>query len=152
MCLQCTVNAERLGTVLPGWALYRSHGDDPRWPRGHWGLVRSNDPDFVWETTPTPDPLHDVPDDQWEAFFDANPKGSAAYERTMNFEHPDFDAAIVCEPALGWELVQAAIPHGYDPETTGDFSQWFFSLLGIRLRDGFLPDPEPKLQEDTPDE
>jgi len=141
MCLQCIVEAENLGLVLPGWYLMRSRKDDPRWPVGHWGLVQSNDPTFVWETTPTPDPLHFVPDDQWEAWLEQNPKGTPAYERTMG-EHPDdFDKALVCDPALGWELVNASIPFGYDPETSGYFGQWLFSWIGIRMRDGFLEEP-----------
>lgn len=138
MCLQCTVNAERIGLVLPSWWLMRSRGDDPRWPRGSWGLVRSNDPDFVWSTTPTPDPLHGIPDDRWEAWFEENPTGSSAYERTMAPVPDDFRNGLICEPELGWQIVRDSIPFGYDPEEGGDFASWLFSLIGMRLRDGFL--------------
>ena len=142
MCLQCTVEAENLGLVLPDWHLMRSTKDHPRWPIGHWGLVRSNDPDFVWSSEPTPDPLHGVPDDQWEEWFAAN-AGTAAYERTMSREPADFSAAFVCEPSVGWDLVRACITLGYDPEESGDFRQWLFSWIGIRIRDGFLEEPQP---------
>lgn len=141
MCMLCDVEAENLGLVLPGWYLVRSRIGKDEWPQGHWGLVRSNEPDFVWASTPTPDPLHGVPDDQWEAWIDAN-RGTPAYDRAMDTAPDDFVAALICGPGIGWELVNASIPFGYDPEESGDFGQWLFSLMGMRLRDGFLPEPE----------
>lgn len=150
MCMQCDVEAENLGLVLPGWYLMRSRLGVEKWPQGHWALVRSNDPDFVWATTPTPDPLHGVHEDLWEAWLEAN-RGTPAYERTMSTAPDDFVAALVCEPATGWELVRVAIPFGYDPEESGDFGQWLFSLMGIRLRDGFLPEPEIPEETSEPD-
>lgn len=147
MCLQCDASAENLGLVLPGWFLMRSTKPHEDWPEGHWGLVRKNDPDFVWETRPTPDPLHGVPESEWEVWLKANPAGTPDYVRTMEEVPEDFRKALECPPDLGWEIVQTAIPFGYDPMTSGWFSDWLFSWIGIRMRDGFLPAPAPTIRQ-----
>lgn len=53
MCMQCCTKSELYGTggdceVLPGWYLVRATVTAYGWNAGEWGLVRSNDPDFIW--------------------------------------------------------------------------------------------------------
>ena len=52
--MQCCTKSALYGTeddceVLPGWYLVRATVSNDGWNAGEWGLVRSNDPDFIWD-------------------------------------------------------------------------------------------------------
>jgi hypothetical protein len=49
MCLRCNVDAKLvIEEVIPGCHLYVSQKDDDDWSKGWYGLVRVNDPDFIF--------------------------------------------------------------------------------------------------------
>lgn len=71
MCEQCCVAALQFGKVLPGWYLIRARRKGNHMQEGDWGLVRQNDPDFIWTTKPVKDK--------------SNPKSKAAERHDTNF-------------------------------------------------------------------
>lgn len=55
MCLQCLVDPYYFGEIAPGWKLIRARKNDHKdheMKAGDWGLLRSNDPDFIWSVYP----------------------------------------------------------------------------------------------------
>ena len=135
MCEQCNTEAAFFGEPIPGWYLMRATKDGIKWKSGEWGLVFRNDPDLYWTSTPTPSALFNIQDeDEQEAWLQAN-KGTPEYVRVWMEVPHDFATAFMMEPGLGYDLVTAAMKRGYDPETSGDFTTWFFDLLGEHLKD-----------------
>ena len=132
MCKQCTAESISYGEVIPGWILVRARKDADEWKAGQWGLVWENDPSFTWSSDPTPDPLFRMPEAQWDAWFEANRDTPAAI-RAMESAPDDFEAAFQCAPDIGYGLVTAGMQRGYDPEKSGDFTGWLFSLMGEHL-------------------
>lgn len=135
MCEQCTTEALTYGEVIPGWLLMRAQKDGNRWKAGEWGLVWSNDPSFTWTSTPTPNPAFGLDDEAEEALYEAN-KGTPIGDRIASMKLPqDFkDAFEAVTPRAGYSLVCAAMEKGYDPETSGDFSWWFYDCVGEHLK------------------
>lgn len=154
MCEQCTTAALHFGEPLPGWFLMRARRDGNHWKKGEWGMVESNDPNFRWTTTPTPDPLFRIDDDEEQAaWFKANPKGTPGYERTMAYPPEDLKQALRMGPASGYRLVAAAIKKGYVVDESGDFDAWLFAYLGEWLVDAPMTaeaDPFPELEATNP--
>jgi hypothetical protein len=70
MCLQCNSLPVHIGEPFPEWALARARAHDEDCPIGWWGLLRINDPDFVWELTPTPSPTWGLSEDQTDLFWE----------------------------------------------------------------------------------
>lgn len=135
MCDQCNANPLSYGEPIPGWTLMRAQQDGIEWRKDEWGLVWSNDPTFTWTSTPTPCPLFNMPDEaEQEAWFSIHPSGTPEYERAMAYTPDDFAQAMKVDPALGYDLVVAAMTKGYDPREGGDFHAWFFDYLGEYLK------------------
>ena len=135
MCDQCNANPLSYGEVIPGWTLMRARQDGIEWKKDEWGLVWSNDPTFTWTSTPTPCPLFNMPEEEDQtAWFEAQPDGSPEVERAMAYTPDDFQDAFKVDPALGYDLVVAAMTKGYDPVDGGDFHGWFFDYLGEHLK------------------
>lgn len=133
MCLQCAVNAVSYGEVLPGWYLARATNDraPEEWPKDHWGLIRINDPDFVWESTPTVDPYHGMTDNE------INSAAAADISCRDDKYHADvnmFEEALVCDPETGYKLVEAAKAAGWDSWRHGRFAWWLFHRMGRIIR------------------
>ena len=50
MCEQCLVNPLFYGEVIPGWYLIKARRESSSMRVGDWGLLRINNPDFIWST------------------------------------------------------------------------------------------------------
>lgn len=134
--MQCLTEAKMYGEVIPGWYLVKATKTSPwgHWPAGYWGLVRMNDPDFVWE----PDPLEEDP----EAPVDEN--GLSEFYR----RHNDFEEALHSHPNVGYTLIKDAMKVGYNPEEEGYVTFWLFERMARMLSDGSLKEgAEPKPTE-----
>lgn len=132
MCLQCVTEAKFHGDPLPGWALYRATKDSPTWHIGDWGLLRCNDPDFVWAGEFVADPYAGMSDDEIEA---------ASEDVAKEFER-HIDAAVAFEnattygnhPYVSYLLVDAAMKAGYAPATHGTrFAAWLVDHVARHL-------------------
>jgi len=147
MCTQCCVDAEYFlldkdgnmaedPEILPGWMLFRaakdSTGSDMK--KGQWGLVRCNDPDYVWDEDPIIDPTFGMTESQEKCFFGVDAKDSPGVAQANLFMDLaiDFRGALrscANDPDTGWELVEAAKKRGFDPEK-GLLSFWLFHRMG----------------------
>ena len=108
MCMQCVVDAlVVIEDILPGYALMISTKDDPRWPKGSFGLVYCNDPDFVWAGEPPRDPFYGMSDVQIEAV----PEDDELWDQFRKFAkfitevRDQFDE----DPIVGYRFVKDSI-------------------------------------------
>lgn len=120
MCLQCVVESEIIiEGILPGYFLSQSTKDgDEEWPKGRYGIVKINDPEFVFPADPVKEPA------EQEAFF-----------KWMNeVVYPANDAIMMrLQPLDIYNLIQAAIKVGYSPEVDGDFAAWLVNYVAVQL-------------------
>lgn len=151
MCEQCLAETSMyvLGDnknyhVLPGYILVRATKNGRQMIAGNWGLVRSNDPDFVWEITPTPnrfwgmsdEELDQLPDHEqdylteWEISASAFGKQMMNFfitRREMNFFKPIEFLHKACAKK-GWKSSEASL------ET------WLFHYLGVYIENAVVED------------
>ncbi len=140
MCLQCSTDAVSYDKqVIPGWYLMRATKDawdkEPKeWRKDEWGLIKMNDPAFVWTKTPAVDPLFDVPDDKLDNHSFDTPEYKAFNDAVC-----DLEDAMQVDPMTGYNLITAAKTDGYDPDVHGyRFSSWLVHRMGLIVRDGTL--------------
>ena len=132
MCLQCLAKARLVKKdILPGYFLMVSTQNAPGWPKSHYGLVRCNDPDFVWEGRPSPDPYHGLSDHGIESspknIHEAFHKWSKMVEKTEEAFH---GSAMDC-----YRFVDACKKAGYRPERDGyNVVMWFVDYAGRKLK------------------
>jgi hypothetical protein len=147
MCLQCSTEAVSYKTqVVPGYWLMRATKDawpeEPKeWRKDRWALVRCNDPEFVFDVMPIPDPefglseedADKLPNDACMPFLDALGKfRDDFYLPAMN----------------GYELVEACKKAGWkDDADHGTVMSWLFHRMGVIVRDE-VPYPHDTEEED----
>jgi len=141
MCLQCATNAITLiEDVLPGYALMQATKSAPEWGAGEYGLVRCNDPDFVWKSKPICDPTASMADEEIGELTNNDPRwvaGCQHFEMVTNVE-PRFNTS----PYEGYLLVKACMEAGYDPEKDGTrVISWLMDYLARKLDQSPLPSP-----------
>ena len=97
MCEQCLVNPLYYGQVFGNWSLIRARRKGIDMEVGDWGLLKVNDPSFIWKTTPTIDaeyPSDDFYDAFWMQPFDgksfAEECVSAGFEGTNDYDLHDW--------------------------------------------------------------
>jgi len=133
MCDQCV--AATVGwDLFPGWILVRARLDCDSMKAGDWGLLRCNDPDFVWRTpVPGPtDPLFGISEEEERAIPGKDPRLKESLKwchlaRKFEIKPPKGHGVYV---NAYYELVQGGIQVGYDQNKHGDFSMWLFHQLG----------------------
>ena len=142
MCEQCSAEVDGWAYPLDGWVLIRATKDGFFMKKGEWGLLRSNDPDFIWEETPTLDPTEGLTDEELDKasveLQDAEDNFTRAAQK--------FEDDLQGYPASGWELYNAALKAGYDKAKHGRFAFWVFNHLAKHLRDH----PTPTFQDRPP--
>lgn len=122
MCEQCLVNPLYFGEVLPGWFLIRARRKGNMMEVGDWGMLRCNDPTFVWSTTPK------ATKEEFDGYI---------------YLPDDFDEALYMYATHGYDLISAGIEIGYNREEHGRFAQWLFWHLSEHIRN-----TEPTVEDD----
>jgi len=116
MCLQCSAKAKTIiKDIIPGYDLMKSTKDCDEWPKGYYGLICNNDPDFIWKDKPILDPTFDIT--ELEKFEDDNiiwKKCDEFFEVVESIE-PHFE----CDPLSGYNLIKACKKAGWDEEKHG---------------------------------
>lgn len=130
MCLQCEAKAKIIKRdILPGYSLMISRSNHPDWPVGHYGLVRCNDPDFVFKEKPVADPGKGVNLD-----LEKNSKIYAAWE-IWAAETESMETKFTCSPELGHALYKACLKAGWRPKRDGlRLMYWLRNYMGIKLK------------------
>ena len=137
MCLQCETKARTIvKEVLPGYSLMKSMVDHPDWPIGHYGLVRSDDPDFVWEGKPLIDPLFRMTRAQIKKVLGKDRdrfgkiltdyKGFCALASSM-------EKKFAVDPYIGYLLVKGCFKVGFR-ESDGRFMFWLCHHMATRMK------------------
>lgn len=119
MCMQCLTKSKIIiEDPIPGYLLTQATVGIEEWPEGYYGLVRCNDPDFVWKMKPRAEPP-DSSHDDWVVWAK---------------EAEEFDECLDTDPMTGWALVETCKKAGYDPEKYGyRVGFWLFGKLGEEL-------------------
>lgn len=133
MCLQCPAEAQTLvADILPGYSLMVARKDTPKWPQGYYGLVRQNDPDFVWPGPLLADPLEDLSDEEIDALPEDDPRFQAS-DRFHKYTD-QIESAFISDPLTGYAFVSACMAAGYDSDRDGScVLKWFSNLAARRL-------------------
>lgn len=131
MCEACLAECEDLGEIVPGLFLVRALKTWKHIQEGYYGLVRSNDPDLVWEVRPAPDPCEGMTDEEIDEAPDTLMQGFFVWDNQVG----DFVAA--CRDQLDMttayrigKLCEAA---GYNMEEDGFLEHWLFHRMGVLL-------------------
>lgn len=120
MCLQCTVNAKALvRNIIPGYSLMISMKDNAEWPKGWYGLVSCNDPDFVWEQKPLVDPWVGLTDEQIDACSKKQQREWLKFAQTAD----KIAKAMRVHPEVGWRFVEACRKAGFGERAPKDPSK-----------------------------
>lgn len=111
MCLQCETDAVSLkDDILPGFYFVQARKHHEDWPAGWYGLVECNDPAFIWEKKPLPEPKKETDGgvDEWMKWFD-------------NVVSPTYDSFLESGSDIlaYFRLVKACKKVGYDEEKDG---------------------------------
>lgn len=138
MCLECVTEAETLiEDIIPGYRLTVAMKDAEDWPKGYYGLVRGNDPDFVWPPDDYIDPFSGMTDEEIEAADEKAP--DPRWQEWYDFA--SFIARIRdrfnTHPIIGWHFINACQECGYDHYYDGDVIYWFIDRVNRRLRAGW---------------
>lgn len=112
--MQClTESTTIIENIVPGYLLARATKSDEDWPAGHYGVIRMNDPLFVFPELPKPPTV----------------------EEGIN----DFDKTVCAVEEFGFTLDQgyhfttACIAAGYSPDTDGKVMSWFLEHVYNQL-------------------
>jgi len=125
MCEQCLVNPLYYGEVFKDWHLIRARRKGSYMEVGEWGLVKINDPSWVWKSDPR-DQSDGPPDDFWEAFL--------------------------CTPFSGKEFIEDCVDSGFDGENDYDLSEWLWEKIVNHVKTtppATEEDPFPNLDSTT---
>jgi len=136
MCLQCSAKARVVvKDIIPGYTLMRAtKGCEkivgaPAWPKGWYGLVQCNDPDFIWEGKPIADPTEGLTGDQINALPEA------PFSR-FHYLCEAIEKQFVTDPMTGYQFVQACKKAGYKPKRDGlNVVMWFVGYAGKKLKE-----------------
>lgn len=140
MCEQCVAQTAYYGEPLKDIGLFRATQDGSIMKKGQWGLIEINDPFVVWTSTPRPDPMKNLSDEELEKL----PNDATIWELEddwMDFIK-EFEEALTLTPELGYKLVAASLEKGFKEDQR--FSMWFFDYLGMWLKEHPEPEEAPK--------
>jgi hypothetical protein len=104
----------------------------PEWPKGYYGLVKCNDPDFIWEGKPLYDPLEGVNDEDINLLADDAGEW-IGWETFMNYVN-SVTTSFNCDPTTGYDFVKACKASGYVWEKKGDVVMWFLDKVGRKVQ------------------
>ena len=127
MCDQCLTNPIYFGDPLQGVTLARARRDCEDWKQREWGLIWVNDPSFIWTSTPV-------------------------YEEDRLSVPEDFREALVNYAEIGWQLGNACVSAGWDPNEAS-LSAWLFNHLAKFIEKAEIQtydDPFPHLEDCSP--
>ena len=128
MCLQCLTKAVTVKKdILPGYILkkarldYVGQGNSPSWLKGQFGLIKMNNPDFVW-TNPGVNPIDGLTDRQINSIEESKWKRAVEWMKKVEIIEKNFKD----EPMICYEFIRACKKAGYRPARHGlNAVMWF---------------------------
>jgi len=133
MCLQCISKAETvLNDAVPGYTLMVATLDTDHWRKGEWGLVNSNDPDFIWSGDPLINPIMFMTEKELEQVPKTDPLWDAVSLCDQRVE--EIEKRFRAAPMIGYKFVQACLRAGYDPNVHGErIVLWFIDHVARKI-------------------
>jgi hypothetical protein len=123
VCEQCQAETKTYGQVAPGWWLIQATKDGDAMKSGDFGLVRINDPEYIWPATLvlTEDPGFGLEHDDaaWDAATAAHSDQRDRFVEGACELMPHLDGT----PASGYNLVLRCMDAGYTKKC-GYFHMW----------------------------
>ena len=138
MCLQCRAKATLIiKEIFPGWQLMKSQVNVQEtasvrgWPFQWFGLVRRNDPDYVF---PFEGLFIDLTRGMSDKDLDAIRVESVEWESYKKFSQyvQRCRSYFMASPQAGWALVNACIAAGYSV-SDGDVVWWVLDRIARRV-------------------
>jgi hypothetical protein len=136
MCEQCVAKTvyyigKDTNEVLPGYILVRATKNGSYMKKGNWGLVRYDNPDFIWSITPVCDPSSGLSDEQIDALPKEVDKQYEQYEKAVknlrkSLNKGCFDHCV--------SLGEAMKKSGWKPEKDGFGPYWLCHYIGQFLK------------------
>lgn len=130
MCMQCSAGAKLVKeNVLPGYSLYQSTKDTAEWPLGWFGLVRCNDPAFVFKGPLRQDPCEGLTEDDLDVMPE-HPEGYDEFESVAQ----ELSGVQFARPYQAYEFIAACLNSGYDPKVHGyEHGFWLANHLAKQI-------------------
>jgi len=130
MCLQCLTDAVILKEeILPGYHLMKAMKDAEGWKKDQFGLIRQNDPDFVWDN-PGPEPCAGMPDEE------INNCPEEKWDRQTEWQKKveQIEKNFISDPMTCYEFVATCMAVGYDPKKDGfNVVMWFIHYCAEKI-------------------
>jgi len=136
MCLQCSTDAKLIiEDVIPGYSLYQAKKNAEGWPEEWYGLVKENDPTFVFPAFGL-DP--DLCDSLTEEQINALPEDSKELKSVEKFDKyvHTYKHLFETDPNSGWDFVESCMRDGYSPDIDGFVECWFLNKVAQSILGG----------------
>lgn len=134
MCLQCVTEAEVLvKNILPGYSLMIAKVGHKEWPKGSYGLVRCDDPDYVWKGRPIIDSFEGMSDKEINALSDDSleVRQNNKFFKLVEKLEPQFKNS----PELGYDLYRACKKAGYSEIKHGRrLLSWLVNHMALKMK------------------
>jgi len=134
MCEGCVADTDLICAIFQGWYLVRAKKDGHIMKAGDFGLVRCNDPDFIFSAFPALEPHATLPDEE----IGNLPESERNKWKDWFCQAQNFDKELKTHDVVDFEnvynLVAAAKENGYSQEKNGWFAGWLFDYLGECLK------------------
>lgn len=132
MCLQCVVESyEVIPNVIPGYSLQIATNDkSEEWPKGHFGLVYCNDPDFVFPFKLTNHPYDDLSDSEFDNLSEEHSDEYFKWQDVIGQMREEY---LVSDMVTSMRFIEACQKAGYSTEQDMNIVHWFVKHVGKQL-------------------
>ena len=132
MCEQCMAKTRVITrNILGEWTLVRATKDGMHMKKGQYGLVRCNDPDFIFDGPIEFDPTYNMTDDEINNMSKADDRQWRKFNRWYDKIETCFNAPF----ELGYQFVIECKKKGYRSKTHGmNVLMWFLGHLRVFMK------------------
>lgn len=131
MCEQCCASTICIGELVPGWFLVLATKDGAVMKAGNYGLLRINDPDFIFTVKPVKDKFYHLSDEEINHLplvdFLSN-------TRKLGEVHYSIYDSLKCSPEIGYKLYCSCIKTGYK-EDDDTLEYWLINKMGQMIEE-----------------
>lgn len=117
MCTECLVEKKTIiEDVIPGFNLAQATKDYEAWFKGLFALTDGQEPYLIFLKSPVVDPLEGLTDEE----IDESPdRIDEEFWHVVRLAEDVYQEVIKGSIMMSWQLVQACIAAGYNPEEDG---------------------------------
>ena len=124
MCEQCSAKTKTYGLLLPGWTLIQATQDGNKMKKDDYGLVRMDDPDFIFPGNLTPRK------DKWRHLEPEDMTQEQSDEDDLFIDYTyELSKYLQGDIYAGYWLLKSSYEIGYDEEKNGYFTGWLSNKM-----------------------